>query len=88
LNSFGSLTDSEIGLHSAQIGVPVLAAAVANVVVHAAHMPPTIWGLLPAAVLWFLLGYVAYSFAFAAAGSLVARQEECRWSSCRLSSHL
>jgi ABC-2 type transport system permease protein len=35
-----------------------------------------VWALLPAVLLWFLLGYALYAFAFAAAGALVARQEE------------
>ena len=60
----------------AQVVVTVAAAAVANAVVHAANIPATVWGVLPAAALWFVLGFTAYSFAFAAAGSLVARQEE------------
>ena len=59
-----------------QVGVILTAGAVTNAIVQSASVPSTIWALLPATVVWFLLGYTAYSFAFAAAGSLVARQEE------------
>jgi len=59
-----------------QVVVTVGAAVVTNTVVHAADIPSTFWDLVPTALLWFVLGFVGYSFAFAAAGSLVARQEE------------
>jgi ABC-2 type transport system permease protein len=61
-----------------------VAGAVTNLVVHAAQVPSTIWGVLPATVLWFVLGYVGYSFVFAAAGSLVGRQEEVQVASLPL----
>jgi ABC-2 type transport system permease protein len=35
--------------------------------------------LLPSILLWFLLGYALYSFACAAAGAMVARQEEVQF---------
>lgn len=59
-----------------QIGVTVAAGLIANAAVHPAHISSVIWGLLPGILLWYLLGYGLYSFAFAAAGSLVARQED------------
>ncbi|MGA9774895.1 MAG: ABC transporter permease, partial [Candidatus Dormiibacterota bacterium] len=59
-----------------QMAVTVGAGLVANALAHSALIPATTWALLPAVLLWFLLGYVLYSFAFAAAGSLVSRQEE------------
>ncbi len=59
-----------------QMAVTVGAGLVANALAHSSLIPATTWALLPAVLLWFLLGYVLYSFAFAAAGSLVSRQEE------------
>ncbi len=59
-----------------QIGVTVGAGLVANALVKRAEIPSTIWVLLPMVLLWFLLGFALYAFACAAAGALVARQEE------------
>jgi ABC-2 type transport system permease protein len=62
-----------------QLAIPAIAGLVANTVVHSAAIPSTVWVLLPAALLWFALGYALYAFAFAAAGALVARQEEVQF---------
>jgi ABC-2 type transport system permease protein len=62
-----------------QLAVPVAAGAIANGIVHSAHIPSTIWLLLPASLLWFVLGFALYGFAFAAAGAIVARQEEVQF---------
>jgi ABC-2 type transport system permease protein len=59
-----------------QIGVTVGAGLVANAAVQRAEIPSTAWVLLPMVLLWFLLGFALYAFACAAAGALVARQEE------------
>jgi len=59
-----------------QIGLTVVAGLIANAVVQRAQIPSTTWVLLPSILLWFLLGFALYAFACAAAGALVARQEE------------
>jgi len=59
-----------------QIGATVGAGLVANALVKRAEIPSTVWVLLPMVLLWFLLGFALYAFACAAAGALVARQEE------------
>ncbi|MGD0998429.1 MAG: ABC transporter permease [Thermoleophilia bacterium] len=60
----------------AQIGLTVAAGLIANAAVQRAQIPSTVWVLLPSILLWFLLGFTLYAFACAAAGALVARQEE------------
>ena len=59
-----------------QIGLTVAAGLIANAVVNRTEIPSTVWVLLPSVLLWFLLGFTLYAFACAAAGALVARQEE------------
>jgi len=59
-----------------QMAVTVGAALIANAVVKSSAVPPEVWTLLPAILLWFALGYLLYAFGFAAAGAMVARQEE------------
>ena len=44
-----------------------------------AEISSTTWSLLPAVLLWFVLGFALYSFAYAAAGAIVARQEEVQF---------
>lgn len=73
------LTGKVIGIGVCAIGQMIVAAAaglITNAVAHSAVIPHAVWALLPAAVLWFLLGFAFYSLMFAAAGVLVARQEE------------
>lgn len=60
----------------AQMAVTVGAALVANAVVQSSLVPPEVWVLLPAILLWFVLGYTLFAFGYAAAGAMVARQEE------------
>jgi ABC-2 type transport system permease protein len=60
----------------AQMAVTIGAALIANAVVQSSLVPSAIWVLLPAILLWFTLGYLFYAFGFAAAGAMVARQEE------------
>ncbi len=62
-----------------QLAVAAVAGLIANAAVSGAEIPSTIWLLLPSILLWFLLGYALYSFAFAAAGAMVARQEEVQF---------
>jgi ABC-2 type transport system permease protein len=59
-----------------QMAVTIGAALVANAVVKSSSVPSAVWTLLPAILLWFVLGYTLYAFGFAAAGAMVARQEE------------
>jgi ABC-2 type transport system permease protein len=63
----------------AQLGIAVGAGLLANAVIQSAVIPSTVWVLLPAMLLWFVLVYALYAFAFAAAGALVARQEEVQF---------
>ena len=59
-----------------QMAVTVGAALIANAVVQSSLVPSEVWVLLPTILLWFALGYLLYAFGFAAAGAMVARQEE------------
>jgi ABC-2 type transport system permease protein len=59
-----------------QIGMTVGAALIANTLVKSTNIPPDLGTLLPQILLWFVLGFTLYAFGFAAAGALVARQEE------------
>jgi ABC-2 type transport system permease protein len=69
----------------AQMTVTVVAGLIANAVVQRAVIPSTVWGLLPAVLVWFLLGYALYSYALAAAGATVARQEEVQFATMPIS---
>jgi ABC-2 type transport system permease protein len=59
-----------------QLAVAVSAALVTNVLVKSSNVPAEVDQLLPAILLWFVLGYTLYGFGYAAAGAMVARQEE------------
>jgi ABC-2 type transport system permease protein len=67
-----------------QLALAAIAGLIANAVVHSAQIPSTIWLLLPACLLWFALGYTLYSFGYAAAGAIVARQEEVQFATAPL----
>lgn len=41
-------------------------------------VPGSVWATLPAAILWFVLGYALYATCFALAGALVSRQEDAQ----------
>lgn len=60
----------------AQMAVTIGAALLANAVVQSSLVPSEVWVLLPAILLWFVLGYTLFAFGYAAAGAMVARQEE------------
>lgn len=60
----------------AQMAVTISAALLANAIVQSSLVPSAVWVLLPAILLWFALGYTLYAFGYAAAGAMVARQEE------------
>jgi ABC-2 type transport system permease protein len=62
-----------------QLAIAVAAGLIANAVVQSANIPSTLWTLLPSVLLWFALGYALYSFAYAAAGALVGRQEDVQF---------
>jgi ABC-2 type transport system permease protein len=62
-----------------QLAIAATAGLIANALVHSAHIPPSIWALLPAFLVCFLAGFTLYAFAFAAAGATVARQEEIQF---------
>jgi len=73
------LTGKVAGIGLAGLGqtaLAVVAGLIANSIVHGAQIPGTVWRLLPAILIWFLLGYTLYAFVSAAGGALVARQEE------------
>ncbi|HLI56952.1 MAG TPA: ABC transporter permease, partial [Actinomycetota bacterium] len=73
------LSGKVLGIGAVGLGqtvVTVGAGLIANAIVHEAHVSSIIWGLLPGILVWFLIGYAMYAFAFAAAGSLVERQED------------
>lgn len=48
-------------------------------------LPPTIWAALPSVLLWFILGYALYGFAYAAAGAMVTRQEDIQFAATPIS---
>lgn len=60
----------------AQMTLTVGAAMIANALVKSQALPPELPTLLPMIIVWFVLGFALYAFGFAAAGALVARQEE------------
>ncbi|MBV9329309.1 MAG: ABC transporter permease, partial [Chloroflexi bacterium] len=64
-----------------QLGIAVVAGLLTNAIVQSTVIPSTVWVLLPAILLWFVLGYALYAFAYAAAGALVGRQEEVQFAS-------
>lgn len=59
-----------------QLAIAAVAGLLANAVVHSAKIPGSVWGLMPAFLAFFVAGFALYAFALAAAGALVARQEE------------
>ncbi len=59
-----------------QLGIAAVAGLIANAVVHSARIPGSVIALIPAFLVCFLAGFLLFAFALAAAGALVARQEE------------
>jgi ABC-2 type transport system permease protein len=59
-----------------QMTITVGAALIANVLVKSQVIPAALPTLLPMIIVWFVLGFSLYAFGFAAAGAIVARQEE------------
>jgi len=73
------MTGKVLGIGLVGLGmmtVTVGAALIANAFVKSTAIPAELGPLLPQVVLWFVLGFTLYAFAFAAAGAMVARQEE------------
>lgn len=64
-----------------QLAIAVVGGLIANAAVKSAVIPSTVWSLLPAILLWFVLGYALYAFAYAATGAMVGRQEEVQFAS-------
>jgi len=62
-----------------QLAIVAAAGLIANGLVHSARIPASVWVLLPSFLLFFLAGFLLYAFAFAAAGALIARQEELQF---------
>ena len=60
----------------AQVAITIGAAFIANSLVKSQSVPPELPTLLPMIIVWYVLGFTLYSFGLAAAGSMVARQEE------------
>ena len=71
-----------------QMVVTVGAAMIANSQVKSTSLPPDLGTLLPTIIMWFILGFTLYAFCFAAAGALVARQEELQSVTIPVSSFL
>ncbi len=59
-----------------QLAIAAAAGLLAVAIVHSAKIPASVWVLMPAFLVCFIAGFLLYAFAFAAAGALVARQEE------------
>ncbi len=59
-----------------QLAIAVVAGLVTNALIHSAKIPGSVWGLMPAFLVFFVAGFALYAFALAATGALVARQEE------------
>jgi ABC-2 type transport system permease protein len=73
------LTGKVLGIGAtglAQLTIAAAAGLIANAFVHSAKIPGAVIALIPAFLVFFLVGFVLYAFMFAAAGALVARQEE------------
>lgn len=69
-----------IGLVGAfQMFIVVGVGLAANALAGTGVLPPTIWGVLPSVLLWFILGYGLFGFAYAAAGAMVSRQEDIQF---------
>jgi ABC-2 type transport system permease protein len=62
-----------------QLAVAAGAGLIANAAVHSTRIPGVVWVLIPAFLVYFLAGFALYAFLFAAAGALVARQEEVQF---------
>ncbi len=62
-----------------QLAIAAAAGLIANALVHNTSIPASVWVLLPTFLIFFLAGFLLYAFAFAAAGALVARQEEVQF---------
>ena len=59
-----------------QLAIAGIAGLLTNAAVHSAKIPGSVWVLMPAFLAFFVAGFALYAFALAAAGALVARQEE------------
>jgi ABC-2 type transport system permease protein len=62
-----------------QLAVAAASALVASAIVHGAGIPSSVVVMIPAFLVYFLAGFVLYAFAMAAAGAMVARQEEVQF---------
>lgn len=62
-----------------QLAVAAGAGLIANAAVHSTKIPGVVWVLIPAFLVYFIAGFALYAFLFAAAGALVARQEEVQF---------
>jgi ABC-2 type transport system permease protein len=59
-----------------QLAIAAAAGLVGNAIVHSTKIPDSVLVLLPSFLVCFLAGFLLYALALAAAGALVARQEE------------
>jgi len=76
------LSGKVIGIGLTGLGQLTIAAAaglIANALVHSTKIPGSVWVLIPTFLICFLAGFTLYAFAYAAAGALVARQEEVQF---------
>lgn len=85
------MTGKVLGIGLVGLGtmtVTVGSALIANALVKSTNIPPDLGPLLPQILLWFVLGFTLYAFAFAAAGAMVARQEEVQSATLPMASFL
>ncbi len=62
-----------------QLAIVVASGLAANAVVGSTPISQRAWSLMPASLIWFVLGYGLYALLFAAAGALVSRQEDLQF---------
>jgi ABC-2 type transport system permease protein len=62
-----------------QLAIVIASGLAATAAVGSSPISQRAWALMPASLIWFVLGYGLYSLAFAAAGALVSRQEDLQF---------
>jgi ABC-2 type transport system permease protein len=65
--------------------VATVAAGLVSLAISGVSVPGDVWIALPAALFWFLAGYLLYSTLFALAGSFVSRQEDAQGAAAPIS---
>jgi len=62
-----------------QLAIVIASGLAATAAVGSSPISQRAWSLMPASLIWFVLGYGLYALAFAAAGALVSRQEDLQF---------